>query len=378
MNFRNLIAKHYINLRGWKTNRKIVVIESDDWGSIRMASKETYNRLLEMNIPVDKSYFTRNDSLETNEDIYILQDLLSQFKDKNNRSPVITLNTLVANPDFEKIKSDGFQKFSFKSIIKSYEENQNDSSNVLKIYKDSIQSNSFFKPQFHGREHLNVRKYMTNLQEKQRYDLLGLDFNCILGLTEGDQVKSRAFYHEKNYMAGFEALDKAHENEIIEITNNGLEMFKNIFEIKSESFVAQSLIWGDFLLPVLKNNGVKYIQGAQQFVPLGNGMLKVVDRFTGSKTVLNQLLWRRNASFEPSSQPNLDWSDKCLKEIELAFKWRTPVIINSHRVNFMGSINEQNRINSINQFKKLLSTIIKKWPDVEFYSSDELGSLMKK
>ena len=42
MNIRNKLAKYYINLRGWKTNRKIVVIESDDWGSIRMASLKSY------------------------------------------------------------------------------------------------------------------------------------------------------------------------------------------------------------------------------------------------------------------------------------------------------------------------------------------------
>ena len=326
MNFRNLLAKHYINLRAWKTNRKIVVIESDDWGSIRMASKDVYNKLLIKNIPVDKSYFTRNDSLETNEDIYILQDTLSQFKDKNDRSPIITLNTLVANPDFEKIKESRFEKYYLKTIENTYNENKIDSSKVLEIYKDSINSNEYFKPQFHGREHLNVRKYMANLKDKKKYDLLGLDFKCILGLTEGEQIKSREYYDRDNYMAGFEALGEPHEQEIIEITNNGLKMFKQIFGIKSESFVAQSLIWGDFLLPVLKEHHVKYIQGAQQFVPLGDGRLKVVNKFTGNKTLCNHLLWRRNASFEPSSQPRLDWADKCLKEIEIAFMWKTPAI----------------------------------------------------
>lgn len=40
--------------RGWKTSRKIIVIESDDWGSIRMPSKEVYNSLLKQGIRVDK------------------------------------------------------------------------------------------------------------------------------------------------------------------------------------------------------------------------------------------------------------------------------------------------------------------------------------
>jgi hypothetical protein len=43
MNLRDILGKYYINLRGWKTKRKIVVIESDDWGSIRMPSPESFN-----------------------------------------------------------------------------------------------------------------------------------------------------------------------------------------------------------------------------------------------------------------------------------------------------------------------------------------------
>jgi len=40
------IKSHLLNLPGWHTNRKIVVIESDDWGSIRMSSAEDAERLI--------------------------------------------------------------------------------------------------------------------------------------------------------------------------------------------------------------------------------------------------------------------------------------------------------------------------------------------
>ena len=33
---KSLITSKIINIPGWTTNRKIIVIESDDWGSIRM------------------------------------------------------------------------------------------------------------------------------------------------------------------------------------------------------------------------------------------------------------------------------------------------------------------------------------------------------
>ncbi len=41
MEVKTFLAKNYVNFRGWKTKRKIVVIESDDWGSIRMNNKDS-------------------------------------------------------------------------------------------------------------------------------------------------------------------------------------------------------------------------------------------------------------------------------------------------------------------------------------------------
>lgn len=32
---KHALGNNLINIRGWRTNRKIVVIESDDWGTLR-------------------------------------------------------------------------------------------------------------------------------------------------------------------------------------------------------------------------------------------------------------------------------------------------------------------------------------------------------
>jgi len=77
--------------------------------------------------------------------------------------------------------------------------------------------------------------------------------------------------------------------------------------------------------------------------------------------------------FEPSSRKYTDPVGSCLKEIAIAFAWNKPAIICSHRVNFIGSVDLNNRIRNIGLFKQLLFEIIKKWPEVEFMSSDNLG-----
>ena len=43
------LKRNLLNFRGWTTKRKIVVIESDDWGSIRMPSKNIFKKLHNQN-----------------------------------------------------------------------------------------------------------------------------------------------------------------------------------------------------------------------------------------------------------------------------------------------------------------------------------------
>ena len=52
-----------VNVRGWSTSRKLLVIESDDWGSIRMPDQSTYQKLLKSGLRVDQCPYMRNDSL---------------------------------------------------------------------------------------------------------------------------------------------------------------------------------------------------------------------------------------------------------------------------------------------------------------------------
>ena len=41
--FKPLISDLAVNISGKSLNKKIIVFESDDWGSVRMASKKDFN-----------------------------------------------------------------------------------------------------------------------------------------------------------------------------------------------------------------------------------------------------------------------------------------------------------------------------------------------
>jgi hypothetical protein len=63
-------------------------------------------------------------------------------------------------------------------------------------------------------------------------------------------------------------------------------------------------------------------------------------------------------------------------DIEMAFKWGKPANISSHRCNYVGDLNLNNRDFGLAQLELLLASILKKWPEVEFMTAKELGDLI--
>ena len=155
------LKNHMINLPGWRTNRKIVVFESDDWGSIRMASKETYCRLSQKGYHIDSCPYNRNDALENNEDVAGLAEILHSVKDRQGQPVRFTLNNIVANPDFDRIKGTDFQAYFYEAFPTTLLRYTN-SDRVMEIYRQGM-AESVFQPQFHGREHVNVNRWLEDL-----------------------------------------------------------------------------------------------------------------------------------------------------------------------------------------------------------------------
>ena len=58
------------------------------------------------------------------------------------------------------------------------------------------------------------------------------------------------------------------------------------------------------------------------------------------------------------------------------FFWNKPAIICTHRLNYVGYLDNGNRDNNLILLELLLSKIKKKWPNVEFMSSNELLELI--
>ena len=86
----------------------------------------------------------------------------------------------------------------------------------------------------------------------------------------------------------------------------------------------------------------------------------------------------RNAQFEPSLfKMNIKKPiEHCLNQVEAAFMLKKPVVICSHRINFVGVIDIMNRNKNLELFYELILRLQKKWPEIEFMNSVQLAELM--
>lgn len=368
MNFKESILKNVSNIPGTILNKKIVVIESDDWGSIRMPSVKTYNDLKGKGLDLDSGDSKRynlNDTLASSEDLVGLFELLGSFKDNKGNNPVFTAVSLVANPDFDKIKANNFQEYywePFTETLKKY-----DSISSFSAWQEGIE-NKLFIPEFHGREHLNVAAWMRSLQEKDPETHLAFDYG-LWGFTNKHP-------NGLSFQAAFD-LEKIEDLKIQgEIVQNGLALFENIFGYKARFFVPPNGPFNNSLETIAAHNGIDYMSASKkQLEVLGEGRTQKKYHWLGQKNENGQHYITRNCFFEPS-QEGKDWVDSCLSDIDIAFRWKKPAVISSHRVNYIGRLRPENRTNGLKKLEVLLQSILAKWPDVEFMTSVELGDLI--
>lgn len=364
------LVRNLVNIPGWRTDRKIIVIESDDWGSIRMPSRKAYKQLVEKGIRVDQSIYDQFDTLEQREDLELLFNVLKKYKDIRGNHPVFTFNTVMGNPAFDRIKEDQFEQYHHEDFETSYERYNGD--NIFDVWHNAIEEKLIF-PQFHAREHLNVSLWMEALQKKQRDTLVSFNHN-FFGL-KADTPSS----HQQNYLSAYWAENEDDFNNKLKILKDGLERFKSKFGFPSESFVACNYIFPAEMEKPLSDYGIKYIQTQRGHTSpdIYNGNKKIRRHFTGQRNSFNQYCLVRNCNFEPTLNPNSASVNECLKEIETAFRWKKPAIISTHRINYAGGLATDNRDNNLKNLEKLFTQILRSWPQVEFATTTEMGKIME-
>lgn len=358
-----MIFKSYIkNLPGWQTNEKIVCFSVDDFGNVFLHSKQARENLRKAGLNTDMSRFSAFDILENTDDLTGLYEVLSSVKDQTGQTARFTAFTVSANIDFEAIEKNDFSNYVYCrlpetfSSLPGYE-------NAWKTWVEGIEK-GFLVPEFHGREHLNVRFLEEGMARKdphvlanlQNHSWAALGYNGLVGFTE-------AFAFNR-----FSEVETHHD-----IIKDGLRVFESVFGRKARHFNAPGAREHHSLHGTIMSQGLCMIDA--DFIHKehqGDGIFKRIFNPFGHKNKAGLTTVFRNCVFEPSLSEKSDWVDSCLKEIQAAFTCRKPAHISSHRVNFVGGIDPGNRDRGLGELKRLLKAIITKWPDIQFKVINEV------
>lgn len=360
------LIKRILDIPSIKTNKNQIIILSDDWGSVRIRSKKDQEALVKKGLKIDNR-FDKYDTLETNEDLELLFEVLTKYKDQHGNHPVITAVSNVANPDFTQIQGAGFKEYFFETIDQTYQRYP-DSDRVLSLVKEGIH-NKIFIPQSHGREHVQVNWWMRELgvQNSPARNFFEYEF-FFLGPKYLNFSK-----RNRGIAAAFDVWDKHDLEAQLNVLKSGLEIFQKLYGFSSSVFTPPAMYYNPRLEKTVFDSGVNWLDVGRFFkVPKVGGGESWQINYLGRQKKSGLKVLVRNAVFEPNMLETDNGVSRALYDIESAFKAKQPAILSNHRAAFVGRIDSKNRDKGLKAFDDLLMKILNKWPYVEFVGANNL------
>lgn len=352
---------------GWRTKNKYVAIAVDDYGNVRLRDHKARS-YLKSRIAGFGGQMDMFDSVETRVDMEALFDVLSGVTDVEGRNAIITAYTLTANPDFSVLREE--RRYAYEPLTHTFErltaEQPKSYEGTWSLWKEGIKAR-LIQPQFHGREHLNIPVLEYKLQRCDSDIEANLKVESMAGL------KSVASMPGVKFTQAFSFHDASVLEEQGRVITDGLSLFKSIFGFSSKTFAPPGLKLHKKHDSFVRKLGISSIDKPFfGYQPVGAGKRQASLNFLTAPRQNRVGKIVRTLSFEPCSGLKTDPVGQALKEIEIAFRWNKPAIISSHRVNFVGHIDSDNRKKGLKMLKALLKSIKRKWPEVRFIGIDEL------
>ena len=124
-----------------------VVIESDDWGAAEVVPRSELCETVSKLTPSGPVYC----KLESAEELNALYQVLEKHQGKDGLPPVVTAFTSVANPDFDKIRANGFTRYEDIAIDEGFPPGW-DGSKLIETYRSGMER-GVWAPEYHANLH---------------------------------------------------------------------------------------------------------------------------------------------------------------------------------------------------------------------------------
>ncbi|UJP64455.1 hypothetical protein [Mongoliitalea daihaiensis] len=373
MSIRNFLIDNLKNIPGWRTKRKLVIFSVDDYGNVRVDSKKALENIRKK-IPQKAQRFDLFDTLETKEDLEMLYKVLNSVKDRNGNPAVFTPYALSCNIDFEQMQEEGYETYHYELLPDTFQKlsrlQPKAYEGTWELWQEGM-AKGFMRPEFHGREHFNLKVFEEKLSKKDPALMVSLENRSLANIGSSG-------YSSIGWTAAFSFWDPIEDTKRFpEVIQEGLEAFEKVYGYQSKIFTPPAQQFPAHLEGELKSWGLEALDRPfYQGKHLGFGKYKKQFASMGYKKAQDRVELVRNVVFEPTDSA-IDHVAKAITQIEAAFRWNKPALISSHRVNFCGHIDPKNREKGLGDLRKLLKAIVQKWPEVEFVSAGELVEIIR-
>ncbi len=351
MNLNKRIKARLRKISALKCKQHIVIFQSDDWGMVRSPSNTDF--IENFGEPKIWAY----DQLESIEELELLYQILSKYKDYNNNPPFIEANFIVSNPDFSATQKIDYQDLILKSIVENKD--------LLEKWKQGIKKRIFI-PQYHGRLHFNREKMLEMIQNDPLSKKI-FDSHLHGGVNNYSGGGWTLHSEYQKWEDGSEML----YSELLDWIKIGVLDFQKAFGYTPKSTIAPQYVFTPTTARAFAEAGFKIVQGTNmQFYKKNNK--KITKHIPSGSTYYKGLISiSRNVKFEPSRN-HKDWChkaviEKCKKLIDS----NTPIIIDSHRINYVGKFASKGR----NELDMLLNDLTQL--GCIFLSSEEFVSAIE-
>lgn len=338
-------------LTALKCAQPIVIFQSDDWGMVR--SPENKSLIPKFGEPKIWAY----DQLETVAELESLYKILSGYKDAHGNHPFIEANFVVSNPDFSATKANGYSSIILKSI--------SDYPELIDTWNEGI-AKRVFLPQYHGRLHFNYNKMVELLQNDAKSKAI-FDLRIHGGLNN---YKEFGWTLHSEYQKWEDGSEMPY-NQLLHWIRTGMEDFKNAFGYYPQSTIAPQYVFTPTTAKAFVEAGLKIVQGTNMQMYKKNNKRIARNIPTGSSYYKGLIALGRNIKFEPA-RGHTEWKYAAvMKKCENLIQRKVPIIIDSHRINYVGKFAEEGR----DELNKLIRFLLKS--GCLFLSATEFGEAIK-
>jgi hypothetical protein len=296
-----------------------VVIESDDWGMYR--APEDTSAIHRWGKPTEWAF----DRLETVPELNALYDVLRRRKDALGASPKFVANMITARPDFDAMKASNYATLALTPLREFPAE-------LVQAWKLGLREGLFI-PQYHGRLHFNAEQFLQDLQtdERSREIFAAGWHGGLSNLKESDWRLHSEYLHWRRG----EEISRATLQAWIA---NGLKEFRDVFGFSSQSTIAPNYIFSPQVAALWAELGITCVQGCNMVMYKERQRSIRRNLPIGSTKYPGLIAISRNVKFEPA-RGRKDWmADAALRGAEFLFARKIPVVIDTHRINYVSAL----------------------------------------